>query len=168
MNPNDFLNVEVSPSSLNEDICKVVKQRVKYKQKQNIDKVLQRLEEGALEEPVRGRKPKKVVNSYYDYFNDCVNIDKLWTMNRDVEDVLVGISRLSWYKPKSTLALSVKKLIYLFKELEVFTVKGVGEKLELGNTQSKVYMRACCLVQQHLDKIEDLPYNPIEDDFYML
>ena len=52
MNPEDFLNVDVSPSTLNEDICKVVKQRVKYKQKQNIDKVLQRLEEGALEEPL--------------------------------------------------------------------------------------------------------------------
>lgn len=52
MNPKDFLNVDVSPSSLNEDICKAVKQRVKYKQKQNIDKVLQRVEEEALEEPL--------------------------------------------------------------------------------------------------------------------
>lgn len=84
-------------------------------------------------------------------------------MNRDVEDVLVGIARLDWYSSTARkVPLSVKKLVYLFQELEVFTVKDVGESLELATSQSKIYFRACNLIIKHLDHFEELSYDLVE------
>jgi D-alanyl-D-alanine carboxypeptidase len=163
MNFDDFLHVDTS--NLNKDVCNKMAKRVKFKQKHSTESTLDKIESEQVDDkPRRGVNPKVITNTYFDYFNDCVDLDKLRTMNRDVEDVLVGVSRLDWYKTrKGEPTLSVKKLIYLFKELREFTVKGVSTKLELENTQGKVYTRACALVITHLNRIENLPYIVIND-----
>ncbi len=163
MNFDDFLHVDTS--NLNKDVCNKMAKRVKFKQKHSVESTLDKIESEQVDDkPTRGAKPKVITNTYFDYFNDCVDLDKLRTMNRDVEDVLVGVSRLDWYKSrKGEPALSVKKLIYLFKELREFSSNNVGRVLELGATQSRIYVKACGLVITHLDRIKELPHIVIND-----
>jgi hypothetical protein len=164
---SSFLTPSTDTSDLNPDVCSKMHTKTKFKQKHCQESTIQKMECTLLDDSVKlGRKPKTLINKYQDYFNDCIDLDKLRLMNRDVEDILVGISRLNWYRSVgASTPLSVKKLIYLFKELSVFSVKSISDSLEVGVKQGERYFKACSLVSSYLDNLDHLVYTPLQGDY---
>jgi hypothetical protein len=111
--------------------------------------------------PQRGRKAKSIANplagfrSFYgaseiDVRNEAEQWDgyPLW-----LDDVLQGVARLDWYRPKGrSIPLSVKKMVRLLDALPVITTSHVAALLLVEERQASRYVAAISLAMPFLIK----------------
>ena len=111
----------------------------------------------------KGRKPKVVSNKYCDYFADFSN-RSLDDLDPRVENVLVGVCRLNWYrKSGKQLPLSLRKLVYVLGKFDEITADKISWLLDVGERQSQRYLKACGLALEFIDR-DKIAVNAIVND----
>ena len=101
---------------------------------------------------IKGRKAKVIHNQYYDYFT--VNTKRgIRDIPRELDDILVGVSRLNWYRPKGfSKPLSVVKMLKVLTYKKDMTCVDVEWVLKVGRRQAQRYLTASELVIQFMDR----------------
>lgn len=117
----------------------------------------------------KGRKQSVVENPYKDFFEEYAGLP-LKELPRSVEDVLVGVSRLNWYKSEGEQKpLSVKKMLYILGKFDEITRDKVGWLLGVKDRQAKRYVRAVKLALENLVRSEECVevLSENSDDFFV-
>ena len=101
---------------------------------------------------VKGRKAKVITNQYYEYFMNNTQ-SGIRSIPRELDDILVGISRLNWYRPKGfSKPLSVVKMLKVLTYKEDITCVDIEWILKVGKRQAQRYLTASELVIQFMDR----------------
>lgn len=112
----------------------------------------------------RGRKQPSVKNPYKDFFKEYAGLP-ISQIPRPVEDVIVGVSRLNWYRKEGDQKpLSVKKILYILGKFDEIDRSKVEWMIDVKSTQGKLYKRACELCIQQFERSEEI-LEIIEDGF---
>jgi len=99
-----------------------------------------------------GPKQKEVINPYNGFFREFAGFG-VSKLPRSVEDILVGVSRLNWYKSEGDQKpLSVRKIMYLLGKFDKIDRSKVEWFLDVKKMQALRYLSACELCIQHIDR----------------
>ena len=99
-----------------------------------------------------GPRQKEVNNPYMNFFKEFAGFG-VSKLPRSVEDILVGVSRLNWYKSEGVQKpLSVRKIMYLLGKFDKIDRSKVEWMLDVKKMQALRYLSACELCIQHIDR----------------
>ena len=112
----------------------------------------------------RGRKQICVSNPYKEFFKEYAGLP-ISQLPRPVEDVIVCVSRLNWYRKEGEQKpLSVKKILYILGKFDEIDRNKVEWMLDVKSSQANLYKRACELCIQNFERSEEV-LEIIEDAF---
>ncbi len=106
----------------------------------------------------KGRKKAQLENILYDYFQDLLEEGHKYIkpslVDREYENILVGVCRLNWYKPTGKqLSLSYTSIISILVNMPIIHNEGIQKLLGVNYRQANRYYRALSIsfkfIKQH-------------------
>lgn len=141
--------MDLNKSELHPTICKFMnsKTRSKFQISPNPDHPPLSVKQG------KGRKPAQLENNYHSYFSKLDQIP-IRMVHTDIENILVGICSLNWYKEEGKQNnLSYKHILRILSVYKVITVDRVSHLLNVQERQARRYVQAIKLAMPYIDKV---------------
>ncbi len=151
---NYWLSHNETKQGLNTSITKLLDKKVKHK-----FSILPLQDFPPLkQEGLKGRPQAKIDNTHYEYFSSRlqgIESRSLSKINSEYESILIGVSRLNWYKPEGKQkSLSYKLLLKVLASLETITNERIQLLLQVEYRQANRYFKALQLAIPYMNKIQ--------------